>query len=65
MFQTAQWAIGSGMAKALAQTAARGAKGSPALAAQVRARQDLLAQWQKSDELRIAWLSALRSERTQ
>ena len=49
MFQTAQWAQGSEAAASLAQMAARGAKGDAALAALVRERQDLVAEWQKRD----------------
>ena len=49
MFQAAQWAIASEAAQALAQMAARGAKGDPALAALVRERQDLVEEWQKRD----------------
>ena len=52
MFQTAQWAAGSDAAKSVAQMAARGAAGDPALAALARERQDLLAEWQKRDDLR-------------
>ena len=45
-FQAAQWAIASEAAQALAEMGARGAKGDPALAALVRERQDLVAEWQ-------------------
>ena len=54
MFQTAQWAAGSEAATSLAQMAARSAGGSPALAALVRERQDLVAEWQGKDKLLIA-----------
>ena len=54
MFQTAQWAPSSEAAQSLAQMAARGAKGDPRLAALVRERQDLVAEWQKRDGLRNA-----------
>ena len=56
MFETAQWALSSEAAKSLAQMAARGAKGDPALAALARERQDLLGEWQKRDGLRNAAL---------
>lgn len=51
-FQAAQWAIASEAAQALAQMAARGAKGDPALAALIRERQDLVEEWQKRDAAR-------------
>jgi len=54
MFQTAQWALSSEAAESLAQMAARGAKGDGKLAVLVRERQDLLAEWQKRDEVRSA-----------
>jgi CHAT domain-containing protein/tetratricopeptide (TPR) repeat protein len=54
MFQTAQWAQSSEAAESLAQMAARGAKGDPQLASFVRERQDLVAEWQKRDQLRSA-----------
>ena len=57
MFQTAQWAQGSEAAASLAQMAARGAKGDPALATIVRERQDLVAEWQKRDGARTAAVS--------
>ena len=57
MFQTAQWAQGSEAATSLAQMAARGAKGDPALATIVRERQDLVAEWQKRDGARTAAVS--------
>ena len=56
MFQTAQWALGSEAAQSLAQMAARGATGNPALAALARERQDLVVEWQKRDGLRNTWL---------
>jgi CHAT domain-containing protein/tetratricopeptide (TPR) repeat protein len=52
MFQTAQWAQSSEAAASLAQMAARGVKGDPKLAALVRERQDLVAEWQRRDQLR-------------
>lgn len=52
MFQTAQWALGSEAAQSLAQMAARGTKGDPKLAALVRERQDLVAEWQRREVLR-------------
>jgi tetratricopeptide (TPR) repeat protein/CHAT domain-containing protein len=54
MFQTAQWAQSSEAAQSLAQMAARGAKGDPKLAALVRERQDLVAEWQRRDQARSA-----------
>jgi tetratricopeptide (TPR) repeat protein len=54
MFQTAQWAQSSEAAESLTQMAARGAKGDPKLAGFVRERQDLVAEWQKRDQLRSA-----------
>jgi CHAT domain-containing protein len=54
MFETAQWAQSSEAAESLAQMAARGAKNDPILAAVVRERQDLVAEWQKRDQLRSA-----------
>lgn len=48
------WAAGSEAAASLAQLAARSAGGSPALAALVRGRQDLVAEWQGKDKLLIA-----------
>jgi hypothetical protein len=44
-------------AEALAQMAVRGAKGDRKLAALVRERQDVLAEWQKRDEARTAAVS--------
>ena len=46
MFQTVQWALASEAAQSLAEMAARGAKGDPALAQKVREQQDLVAEWQ-------------------
>jgi CHAT domain-containing protein/tetratricopeptide (TPR) repeat protein len=54
MFQTAQWATASEAAHALAQMAARGAKGNPALAVLVRERQDLVDKWLRRDAARSA-----------
>jgi hypothetical protein len=54
MFQTAQWAQSSEAAESLSQMAARGAKGDARLAALVRERQDLVAEWQKRDAARSA-----------
>jgi tetratricopeptide (TPR) repeat protein len=54
MFQSAQWAQSSEAAASLAQMAARGAKGDPNLAALARERQDLVAEWQRCDQLRSA-----------
>src|SRR5262249_39155133 len=58
MFQTAQWAQSSEAAQSLQQMAARGAKGDLRLAALVRERQDLVAEWQQRDGARSApWRS--------
>ncbi|MBO0756798.1 MAG: CHAT domain-containing protein, partial [Bradyrhizobiaceae bacterium] len=57
VFQTAQWAQSSEAAESLAQMAARGAKGDPKLAALVRERQDLVAEWQRRDQMRSAALA--------
>lgn len=54
MFKVAQWALGSEAAQSLAQMAARGASGNPALAPLVRERQDKDAEWQKRNALRDA-----------
>src|SRR5262249_30802311 len=51
-FQAAQWAQSSEAAASLAQMAARGAKDDPKLAALVRERQDLVAEWQRRDQIR-------------
>ena len=58
MFEIAQWGVGSEAGASLAQMAARSAGGSPQLAALVRERQDLVAEWQARDKL----LSAAKSE---
>ena len=63
MFQTAQWASASEAAASLAQMAARGAKGDPALAALVRDRQDLVGEWQKRDQARSAAVSQAPDKR--
>ena len=57
MFETAQWARSSAAAGSLAQMAARGARRNPALAARVRERQDLVAEWQRRDAVRSAAVS--------
>jgi CHAT domain-containing protein len=54
MFQTAQWGQSSEAAESLAQMAARGAKGDPKLTALARERQDLIAEWQRRDQVRSA-----------
>jgi CHAT domain-containing protein len=54
MFQTAQWAQSSEAADSLAQMASRGAKGDPKLSPVVRERQDLVAEWQRRDQVRSA-----------
>jgi hypothetical protein len=62
MFQTAQWAQSSEAAESLAQMAARGAKGDK-LAALVRERQDLVAEWQRRDEVRSAAVAQASEKR--
>jgi tetratricopeptide (TPR) repeat protein len=57
MFETAQWAHASEAAMSLAQMATRGAKGDRALAALVRERQDLVAEWQRRDGTRTKAVS--------
>jgi tetratricopeptide (TPR) repeat protein/CHAT domain-containing protein len=52
LFLKTQWAVRSEASMALAEMAARGAKGNPGLAALVRERQDLFAEWQRRDEAR-------------
>jgi tetratricopeptide (TPR) repeat protein len=56
-FLAAQWAQASEAAASLTQMAARQAKGSGALAALVRERQDLVGEWQVRDKLLIAAVS--------
>ncbi len=62
-FQTAQWAAASEAAQSLTQMAARGAAGDPKLAALVRARQDLIAEWHRLDGLRNAALGQPKQRR--
>src|SRR5262245_7892166 len=54
MFTIAQWAQSSEAAESLSQMAVRQAKGEGALAALVRERQDLLAEWQAKDQALVA-----------
>jgi tetratricopeptide (TPR) repeat protein len=63
MFETAQWALSSEAARSLAQMAARGAKGDPALAALVRERQDLVDEWQGREKLQAAALGQETAKR--
>src|SRR5262249_10628711 len=63
MFEAAQWAQSSEAAASLAQMAARGAKDDPKLAALVRERQDLVAEWQKRDQLRSAAVAQIPDKR--
>ena len=51
MFETAQWAKSSEAAASLVQMASRGATGDAKLAAIVRERDDLVAEWQAKDRL--------------
>ena len=57
MFLKAQWSMQSEAAEAIAQMAARGAKGDVKLAAVVRDRQDLLSEWQVRNEALVAAFS--------
>jgi len=56
-FLTAQWALDTEAGRSLAQMAARGAGRDPKLAVLVRERQDLSAEWQKRDAMRLAALT--------
>ena len=56
-FQIAQWALNSEAATSIAEMAARGAMGNPALAVIVRERQDLVGEWRVLDEARSTALS--------
>jgi CHAT domain-containing protein/tetratricopeptide (TPR) repeat protein len=56
MFETAQWALSSKAARSLAQMGTRGAAGNAQLAALVRERQDLVAEWRIRDRRRSAAL---------
>jgi len=63
MFRKGQWAQGSEAAASLAKMAARGATANPKLAAIVRERQDLVAEWQQRDKARVAVASQLPDKR--
>jgi CHAT domain-containing protein len=63
MFKVAQWAVGTEAAASLAQMGARGARNDKALAALVRERQDLVAEWQKRDSVRTAATALPRDKR--
>jgi CHAT domain-containing protein len=63
MFQTAQWVQASEAAQSLTQMAARGAKGDAKLATLVRERQDLVAEWQRRDQLRSAAVAQASDKR--
>lgn len=63
MFQTAQWGLRSEAAQSLAQMAARGAAGDPALAAMARERQDSVTEWQTLDGMRNRTLSLAAGKR--
>jgi tetratricopeptide (TPR) repeat protein len=56
-FESAQWATMSNVAGSIAQAAARFSTSDLRLRQLVRARQDLVATWQKLDELRVAALA--------
>jgi CHAT domain-containing protein/tetratricopeptide (TPR) repeat protein len=62
-FSTVQWAQNSKAAAALAQMATRSAKGDAALAAIMRERQDLVAEWQTVDVVRNTILAQPPEER--
>jgi CHAT domain-containing protein/tetratricopeptide (TPR) repeat protein len=64
-FESAQWALSSQAAQSLAQMAARGAKGEAKLAALVRERQDLAAEWQRRDLVRTALVALVADARQQ
>ena len=53
-FEAAQWGVSSSAASSLAQMAARSASGSSELAALVRERQDLIAEWRGKERLLIS-----------
>ena len=57
MFAIAQWGSHSDTAAAISRMSARQTKGDLALATLVRKRQDLVREWQKRDQLRIAAVS--------
>ncbi len=63
MFETAQWAIGSQAAGALAQMSARKAAGSGELAALVRERQDSVRTWQSNEKRMNALRGAGKSDK--
>jgi tetratricopeptide (TPR) repeat protein/CHAT domain-containing protein len=63
MFRTAQWGAGTEASAALAQMAARQAKGDSVLARLVRERQDLIGEWQVKDKLLLAARSELAGRR--
>ena len=63
MFQTAQWALNSEAARSLAQMAARGSIGDPALSTLARERQDLVVEWQDRYNLRNTALGEAATKR--
>ncbi|MGE0205772.1 MAG: tetratricopeptide repeat protein, partial [Hyphomicrobiaceae bacterium] len=63
-FVAAQWARSLDAAGSLSQMAVRSAKGSPELATLARERQDLVAEWQARDKLRIAAFSKPPNQRS-
>jgi CHAT domain-containing protein/tetratricopeptide (TPR) repeat protein len=63
MFQMAQWALASEAAQSLSQMAARAAKDDAGLGVLIRERQDLVAEWQKRDQLRSAAVSQTPDKR--
>jgi CHAT domain-containing protein/tetratricopeptide (TPR) repeat protein len=64
MFETAQWSLNSDAARSLMQMAARGARGDPKLAALMRERQDLVAEWEMRDQMGSNALGKKAQERS-
>ncbi len=55
LFSTAQWALGSEAAGALAQMSARAAANDPELGKIIRKRQDLLKEWEQRDQALVKY----------
>lgn len=64
MFEIAQWALSSEAAQSLSLMAARSARGDPRLAALMRERQDLVAEWEMRDQMGSAALIRNAQERS-
>jgi Tetratricopeptide repeat len=62
-FETAQWAQSSEAAETRAQMVARDANNDPRLAALVKERQDLAAEWRRRDQIRSAALAQVLKNR--